>query len=228
MCEIKFHVRVPMDCWRQWIRHRTANINEYSTRYSEAIDASQATAPEAWRLQAVSNRQGSEGLLDVAQGQALTEKEAALQDQARAIYNERIALGVAREQARKDLPLSTYTEAYWKMDLHNLLHFLELRMDKTAQLEIREYAKLIGNEIVNRWCPLTWEAFQDYWIHAVSFSPAEQQILRALLADGKTQALEIAEDFGWLKQNEDGSLKLHFERLEFEEKLHKMDVEIPW
>ena len=139
MAEIKLLVRVPMDCWRQWIRHRTANVNEYSTRYSLAIDAAQTTPPGEWRTQSESNRQGSEGFLDEELGAALTESEREFQDSARKLYEQRIEQGVAREQARKDLPLATYTEAYWKIDLHNLLHFLALRMDPHAQLEIRDY-----------------------------------------------------------------------------------------
>ena len=133
MAEIKLLVRVPMDCWRQWIRHRTANVNEYSTRYSLAIDAMQTTADDAWRTQAAQNRQGSGDLLDRSQGAALSAAEVEFHERARQLYEERIAQGVAREQARKDLPLSTYTEAYWKVDLHNLLHFLALRMDSHAQ-----------------------------------------------------------------------------------------------
>src|SRR6202163_226971 len=96
MCEIKFHVRVPMDCWRQWIRHRTANVNEYSTRYSLAIDAMQTTAADAWRTQAASNRQGSGGALDAAAGAGLTGAETEFQRRARGLYEARIALGVAR------------------------------------------------------------------------------------------------------------------------------------
>lgn len=228
MCEIKLHMRIPMDCWRQVIRHRTANVNEYSTRYSVAIDASQTTPPEAWRLQAETNRQGSEGFIDKTAGNAISEQEAQLQSFARAVYNERIEKGIAREQARKDLPLSTYTEAYWKMDLHNLLHFLELRMEKHAQLEIREYAKTIGEEIVSRWCPHTWEAFQDYWLNAISFSAAEQQLLHIISEEGSQPAVEKAEKFGWIKRNEDGSLKMHLERFEFEQKLRRMGLTIPW
>ena len=140
MCEIKLHVRVPMDCWRQWIRHRTANVNEYSTRYSLAIDAAQKTKPDEWRLQAASNRQGSEGFLEIEKGKVFSAREHELHKLARKVYNERIEAGLAREQARKDLPLSTYTEAYWKIDLHNLLHFLALRMEAHAQFEIRSYA----------------------------------------------------------------------------------------
>jgi flavin-dependent thymidylate synthase len=123
MAEIKFLVRVPMDCWRQWIRHRTANVNEYSTRYSLAIDATQATPPGEWRTQAESNRQGSGDPLPTDLGEQLTASEREFQENARKLYQHRIDAGVAREQARKDLPLCTYTEAYWKIDLHNLLQF---------------------------------------------------------------------------------------------------------
>ena len=148
MCELKLHVRVPMDCWRQWIRHRTANVNEYSTRYSIAIDAAQTTPPTNWRLQSPTNRQGSTGLLNLEAGTQLSQKEAAFHHAARELYEERLASGVAREQARKDLPLSTYTEAYWKIDLHNLFHFLSLRIDAQAQTEIRAYAEVIGTNVV--------------------------------------------------------------------------------
>jgi len=169
MCEIKLHVRVPMDCWRQWIRHRTASVNEYSTRYSLAIDAAQDTKPDAWRMQAVSNRQGSEGFLELDKGKIFSARRTRLHELARTVYNERIEAGLAREQARKDLPLSTYTEAYWKTNLHNLLHFLALRMEKHAQWEIRSYATAIGTEIVSKWCPLVWEAFKDYQLGAWNY-----------------------------------------------------------
>jgi thymidylate synthase (FAD) len=105
MAELKFLVRVPMDCWRQWVRHRTANINEYSTRYSLAIDSMQATQDDGWRSQATNNRQGSAGVLTVADGHPLTQSEQELQSLARRVYEERLAAGIAREQARKDLPL---------------------------------------------------------------------------------------------------------------------------
>src|SRR5579863_6634590 len=148
MAEIKFLLRVPMDCWRQWIRHRMASVNEYSTRYSIAIDSAQTTPPDEWRTQAKDNRQGSGETLPIELGNELTKQERALQDECRRIYQERLERGVAREQARKDLPLSTYTEAYWKIDLHNLLHFLALRMDAHAQQEIRDYSATIGEKIV--------------------------------------------------------------------------------
>jgi len=154
MCEIKLHVRVPMDCWRQWIRHRTANVNEYSTRYSIAIDAAKSTKPDEWRLQGFINRQGSEGELDRSEGERLSDRESEFHKLSREVYQDRLDVGVAREQARKDLPLATYTEAYWKIDLHNLLHFLALRMEGHAQYEIREYANVIGHQIVAKWVPL--------------------------------------------------------------------------
>ena len=182
MCELKLHLRVPMDCWRQWIRHRTANVNEYSTRYSVAIDASQQTEPGQWRQQSPDNKQGSEGWMDEETGRQLSAEERELQEHARRVYAQRLERGVAREQARKDLPLSTYTEAYWKVDLHNLLHFLWLRMDPHAQWEIRQYANVIGREIVARWVPIAWEAFNDYRLNSTTLSRIEVELLRLLSA----------------------------------------------
>jgi thymidylate synthase (FAD) len=162
MCEIKLHVKVPMDCWRQWTRHRTANISEVSTRYTELTNQDfQKTDPSRWRKQSTKNKQGSEDFLPVEVGSSLSRAEVEFHVAAFQLYRERIEAGVAREQARKDLPLCTYTEAYWKIDLHNLLHFLELRMHPSAQYEIRQYANVIG-EIVAAWCPITWEAFKKY------------------------------------------------------------------
>lgn len=220
MVEIKFLVRVPMDCWRQWIRHRTANVNEYSTRYSLAIDAAQTTPETEWRTQAASNRQGSEGMLkewpdfgelrqqnekaeadgkppkyspDALQrmeqaaagespGEHFCRREAELQAFAREAYEDRLVAGVAREQARKDLPLATYTEAYWKIDLHNLLHFLALRMDSHAQLEIRNYARAIGEHIVAPLFPIVWEAFQDYRMQSAFLTRLDVGVIQRLTA----------------------------------------------
>ena len=227
MCEIKLHLRVPMDTWRQWIRHRTASVNEYSTRYSVAIDAAYTTEPDAWRKQSVSNRQGSAGCLPRKEGEALTESEKTFQDQARNLYQTRLDAGVAREQARKDLPLCTYTEAYWKIDLKNLLNFLSLRMEAHAQQEIRAYATIIGEEIVSRWCPDTWKAFRDYAMESLTFSPAEQRIIRPLLAGDRKAAAEAAEALGWLPRKE-GKISFQMERFEFENKCRRLDIEIPW
>jgi len=182
MCELKFMVRVPMDTWRQWVRHRTASINEYSTRYSKAIDSQQATSAIGWRLQTQSNRQGSEGYIETAQGGTLTAQEKKFHEAARELYQYRLDCDVAREQARKDLPLSTYTEAYWKINLHNLLHFLALRMDKHAQEEIRDYAVTIGYEIVKPVFPEVWSAFEDYVLKAVSLTGPECEILADVLS----------------------------------------------
>jgi thymidylate synthase (FAD) len=181
MAEIKLLVRVPMDTWRQWIRHRTANVNEYSTRYSLAIDAAQETLADGWRSQAATNRQGSGAPLDAKIGAELSAEERALQRESRRVYEHRIALGVAREQARKDLPLSTYTEAYWKVDLHNLLHFLALRMDDHAQWEIRSYATAIGEQIVRPLFPLVWEAFVDYRLTSMFLTRLDQGVIQRLV-----------------------------------------------
>lgn len=177
MCELKFHVRVPMDAWRQWIRHRTANVNEYSTRYSEAIDSAQRTSPNEWRVQSSTNKQGSGGFLTERDGVFLSAEEEVFQKSAREVYERRIQLGVAREQARKDLPLSTYTEAYWKIDLHNLFHFLSLRMDSHAQQEIRVYANAMA-KIVKDAFPIAYQAFEDYRLDAISLSRLEIEVVQ--------------------------------------------------
>jgi thymidylate synthase (FAD) len=212
MAELKLLVRVPMDTWRQWIRHRTANVNEYSTRYTEAIDSCATTPPDQWRLQSGSNKQGSDGVvtewpegMDVyhfqsgyyvtgnydddyggfetppTPGEYLSYIEKQKHHLDRQIYEERLRFGVAREQARKDLPLSTYTEAYWKIDLHNLLHFLGLRMDSHAQLEIREYATIIGEQIVKPLFPVVWEAFTDYRLEGMHLSRLDVEMTQSIV-----------------------------------------------
>jgi thymidylate synthase (FAD) len=194
MAELKFVVRVPMDCWRQWIRHRTASVNEYSTRYSLAIDSMQTTPDDEWRRQAASNRQGSAGPVTQAEGRPLTQAEQELQSLARKVYEERLAAGIAREQARKDLPLSTYTEAYWKIDLHNLLHFLALRMDVHAQLEIRRYAEAIGRQIVQPLFPLVWEAFTDYRLEAMRLTKLDAEVIQRLVAAAGSAGMPASHD----------------------------------
>ena len=251
MCEIKLHIRIPMDAWRQFIRHRTANVNEYSTRYSEAIDARQTTADDEWRSQADKNKQGSGGPVThwplgarvhvrignpeqgwygqlaytrgdsggwvspvsadihdqlpdgqpvmaeyrgqvqsltkqqvtdgerMTPGRFLSAMEGLFHAESQRLYTLRLDFNVAREQARKDLPLSTYTEAYWKCDLHNLMHFLGLRMDSHAQKEIRDYANIMG-EIVKLWVPKTWEAFEDFRLNATYLSGPELEVIKVL------------------------------------------------
>lgn len=178
---VVLHIRCPMDVWRQWIRHRTASVNEYSTRYTEAIDSKMTTGDDEWREQATNNRQGSGGYLPAEIGRSLSVAELAFHEAAENIYQSRLSAGVAKEQARKDLPLSTYTEAFWKINLHNLIHFLGLRMDGHAQWEIRQFANVIGHEIVATIFPLTWEAFKDYHLEAMTFSATEVHLLKNLL-----------------------------------------------
>lgn len=192
MVEIKFMVQVPMDCWRQWIRHRTASVNEYSTRYTEALDFSQTTPPQEWRLQATDNKQGSSGFLDEDMGKTMSEIEVEFQQTARNIYEFRLQKGIAKEQARKDLPLSTYTRAYWKCDLHNIFNFLRLRMDSHAQYEIRSFANSMFY-IVKQICPVACEAFEDYVLHAKKFSRMEMEIIRNLLTISHNNVVPISE-----------------------------------
>jgi thymidylate synthase (FAD) len=228
MCEIKFHLRAPMDVWRQWIRHRTASVNEYSTRYSVAIDAAQKTAPNEWRKQSTENQQGSLGFLSEDVGGRFSATETEFQADARKVYEERLAGGVSREQARKDLPLSTYTEAYWKIDLHNLLHFLRLRLDSHAQAEIRNYAMLIGEQIVAKWVPVVWDAFLEYQREDLHLSKAERGIVTALIGGSNERARAIADANGWLRVGNDGKLLRNRERDEFESKLRDLGLKIPW
>jgi hypothetical protein len=205
------------------------SVNEYSTRYSEAIDSAQKTAPDKWRSQSTSNKQGSSGVIDPVIGATLSLDENALQQFARQTYEKRLSVGVAREQARKDLPLSTYTEAYWKIDLHNLFHFLSLRMDSHAQEEIRAYANIIGYEMVSKWCPLAWEAFLDFRLHAKNFSRIELAVIGAALREGVLGAREKACQYGLVKKVND--VEFVGEGRECSELVAKMtafDIPIPW
>ena len=124
MCILKIGIRIPMDAWRQFVRHRLFSINEYSTRYKPAIDSAQKTAANEWRLQSDNNKQGSDGILNHDVGDLFSHQESTLHQISRDIYERRLAAGVAREQARKDLPMSTYTEAVVECDLRGWLHFL--------------------------------------------------------------------------------------------------------
>jgi len=227
MCMLKLHVRVPMDTWRQWIRHRTASVNEYSTRYSIAIDRAQMTPADSWRQQAQDNKQGSRGFFEASEGGEFSASEQELHRLSKEVYQQRLEAGVAREQARKDLPLSTYTEAFWQIDLHNLLHFLALRMDSHAQLEIRRYAETIGEKIVRPWLPAIWEAFQDYRFGQMTLSRQEQELL-ALVVNGQTEmALAWCADRGWVKQKEERQI-LSREAKEFADKLGSFGLTPPW
>ncbi len=193
MCELKLHVKLPIFVARQWVRHRTANVNEYSARYSVLADEFYVPAPEHVASQAGSNRQGRDRVLDPLQATAVRETVRANAERAYADY---LALlnqdeagaalepereGLARELARIVLPLNTYTEWYWKTDLHNLLHFIALRADPHAQYEIRAYAEALL-DVVRRWTPLTCAAFEDYRLHAAELSGKALAVLRRMLA----------------------------------------------
>lgn len=220
-CEVKLHVKVPMDCWRQWIRHRTANVNEYSTRYSEAID-DKAAACGKWRLQSKSNKQGSAGFIeDTAVITSLDSDERELHNLAKEVYENRLTAGVAKEQARKDLPLSTYTEAYWKCDLHNLFNFLRLRMAPEAQLEIRTYANAIA-EIVKELFPLSYAAFECYQLKTLQLSMRDIAVIQAVSRGDSEQALKFMGEFGWLDKE-----KPSREYKEFLQKLTNLGIAVP-
>ncbi|MDO8942051.1 MAG: FAD-dependent thymidylate synthase, partial [Desulfobacterales bacterium] len=193
MCEIKFHVKLPIFIARQWIRHRTANVNEYSARYSILDREFYLPAPEHLAAQSASNRQGRGAVLEGAEAAQVLDL---LRQDATRTYDHYLGMlnegtedtpadptrqGLARELARMNLTLNTYTQWYWKTDLHNLLHFLSLRADAHAQYEIRAYAEAML-EIVRAWVPLTYAAFADYRLGAVTFSAGMLAVLRRMLA----------------------------------------------
>lgn len=227
MVELKFCIRVPMDCWRQWIRHRTANVNEYSTRYSEAIDSRQTTSPNEWRSQDGGNKQGSSGFLSIESveqgdpgGNQLSVAEFKHHQYTQNLYETRLRVGVAREQARKDLPLSTYTMAYWKCDLHNIFHFLNLRCDSHAQKEIRDYAVVMAG-IVKRVVPLAFEAWVDYTFGASNWTLLDKQMISHIL---EYEIIGGKEDQRW----KDFAKEINMSNREYEEFWQKLQLpEIP-
>ena len=231
MCEIKLHIKLPIFVARQWIRHRTANVNEYSARYSK-LDREfylpdskhlqavleQERGPErekrknmgdlfepvemegsseAHAAQSTSNKQGRE---DELAKDEVRESLSRMRDISyrshrvyRSLLNERKdgkkdrddRLGLARELARAVLPVNYYTQFYWKIDLHNLMHFLSLRADHHAQYEIRAYANLIMDKIISRWVPITYEAFKDYVVDAFSLSKGSLDVVRSMVSGMK-------------------------------------------
>lgn len=181
MCELKLHVKLPIFVARQWVRHRTANMNEYSLRYSEAKDETYLPLADRLAKQGRANKQGSGEPLTPPEAtgvQALIEETS---KEAHDTYRQLLDVyGLARETARMVLPLNTYTEFYWKLDLHNLLHFTNLRMDKHAQSEIVAYAEVIWR-IINEWVPLTAAAFRNHVLEAIHLSASEAAALRMLI-----------------------------------------------
>ena len=189
MCEIKYHVKLPIFVARQWIRHRTANVNEYSARYSVMDREFYIPAPEHLAAQSDSNRQGRGAVLQGDEAAAVLDLLRADSERAYDGYawmlNEGDAdparQGLTRELARMNLTLNTYTQWYWKADLHNLLGFLSLRADTHAQYEIRAYAEAMLATVA-AWVPATYQAFRDYRTGAVTFSAAMLAVLRRKLA----------------------------------------------
>ncbi|MFM8771865.1 MAG: FAD-dependent thymidylate synthase [Candidatus Kapaibacterium sp.] len=181
MVEFKFHVKLPIFVARQWIRHRTANVNEYSGRYSEMKDEFYVPDPDQVRAQSAMNKQGR---ADTAFGADEAEKIRTSMQQTQEMlygqYQDLLSTDLAREIARINLPVSNYTEWYWKTDLHNLFHFLRLRIDPHAQYEIRVFGEAMA-EIVKAAVPLAYEAFEDYILHARRFSRLELEALRSML-----------------------------------------------
>jgi thymidylate synthase (FAD) len=196
MCEIKLHVKMPIFVARQWIRHRTASVNEYSARYSILDKEYYIPAAEHLAVQAVNNRQGRG---DVLEPQLAARVLDLLREDAERTYRDYAWMlnldeegntleegrdGLARELARMNLTLNTYTQWYWKIDLHNLLHFLRLRADKHAQFEIRVYADALL-DVVKRWCPHAHEAFLDYKMNATTLSAGAVATIKRMLAGEK-------------------------------------------
>jgi thymidylate synthase (FAD) len=180
MVEFKFHVKLPIFIARQWIRHRTANVNEYSGRYSEMKNDFYIPELDQLRPQSALNKQGrSDEIMDNQTAERISSKLEEAQNNSFSEYEGYLEDGLARELARINLPLSTYTEWYWKIDLHNLLHFLRLRMDSHAQYEFQVYGRAIA-EIIKEYVPMTYEAFQDYTLNSVSFSGLELKIIKEL------------------------------------------------
>lgn len=170
MVTFKFHLKMPIFIARQWHRHRTASINEYSGRYSEMPDEFYCPSQDIIGKQSTSNKQGTEGQLEGAgMVQASFEAE---QELARDNYMDKLDLGVSREHARINLPLSQYTEFYWQINLHNLFHFLGLRLDSHAQYEIRQYAQAMY-DIIEQIVPASCKAFRDYRLNSETFSAGE-------------------------------------------------------
>lgn len=190
MVEFKFHCKMPIFVARQWIRHRTANVNEMSGRYSELPE--EFYTPEAYSPQSASNKQGREEGGDLGQKPITMYGDPSVtlvpftlplskvikqhSEQAFDVYRKALELGVSKEMARMHLPLSVYTQWYWKIDLHNLFHFLRLRLDSHAQYEIRVFAEAMA-DIVKQIVPWAWEAFEDYVLNARTFSAKEMEFI---------------------------------------------------
>ena len=186
---LTFHCKMPIFVARQWIRHRTARLNEISGRYSVMRDEFYVPEPDQVRRQSTSNRQGrAEESVDAETARRVLDQLLGEQQSIYKNYEGLIEQDIARELARINLPLSLYTEWYWQIDLHNLFHFLRLRLDAHAQFEIREYAEALG-KCAQAVAPMAYEAFEEYVLEARTFSREEMAALRLMLA-GKPCPIE--------------------------------------
>ena len=217
MCEIKLHVKLPIFIARQWIRHRTANVNEYSARYSILDKEFYIPSVENLASQSQVNKQGraenlspeeAEKVINILKNdaeQTYRNYEVMLNENSDGETLDEGSMGVARELARMNLTLNTYTQWYWKIDLNNLLHFLALRADAHAQYEIRVYADIIL-DIVKKWVPITYEAFEDYRVGGTQLSAKEILILKKIIK-GET----VNPDAEGISKREWGELQKKFD-----------------
>jgi thymidylate synthase (FAD) len=222
MAEIKFHAKMPIFVARQWVRHRTASINEYSARYSILTD--EFYLPEAANLmaQSVNNKQGRDGQLSISR---IIDVQNSISDSFRTNYalyesllDEEGSEGIARELARMVLPTNGYTEWYWKANLHNILNFLRLRMDTHAQYEIRVYADAMF-ELVKKYFPIACAAYEDYILNAESFSAMEMKIIHQFFNKTMWDSYFPSSDF-----EEEFRLNLNMSKREWDEFKNKMDI----
>ena len=217
MCEIKLHVKLPIFIARQWIRHRTANVNEYSARYSILDKEFYIPSVENLASQSQINKQGRAENLSPEEAEKVIELLKSDAEQTYRNYEVMLnensdgetldegSMGIARELARMNLTLNTYTQWYWKIDLNNLLHFLALRADAHAQYEIRVYADIIL-DIVKKWVPVTYEAFEDYRVGGTQLSAKEILILKKIIK-GET----VDPDAEGISKREWGELQKKFD-----------------
>lgn len=220
MVELKFFAKMPLFVARQWVRHRTASINEYSGRYSEMLDDYYVPALKDIQAQSKSNKQGrEEGILSYKLKSEFQKEVVKTTEEAYEIYRRYIDAGVAKELARIVLPVNVYTQWYWKANLHNVLHFLDLRMDPHAQLEIRKYADAMAG-IVKKVVPITYKAFEDFMFNGITLSSKEQKALGSIM-DGE-DLYRACEGVGLMLRKDDGSRIKNGEGPEFLKKLENI------
>ncbi len=217
MVEFKFLIKAPLFVARQWHRHRTASINEYSGRYSEMLSDYYIPNLKDIQAQSKSNRQGKEeGTLSSSTRLSFQNAVISVSDDAYATYTEYLNKGVAKELARMILPVNFYTQWYWKSNLHNTFHFLKLRMDPHAQQEIREYANTMA-DIVKIAVPTAYKAFEDFTLNNMSFSSKETEALKYIM--NGTEIAEACKEAGINLRKTDGSPAKQGEGPEFLKKL---------